>query len=277
MVNLNFKALDWKNIGIGLLGTTIVTAGVFGITSFSKDASSKEKAEKTQISKSVTDVKKADNKPRCEIPAAKADKEVYLTFDDGPSIYTEKLINELEKEKIKGTFFVIGSNVNLHKDALKKLADSCNPIGMHSMTHDQRKLYNAQNPGFVGEMQQLQKILKDDFKYETNFARAPYGSTYAKPNVIENLKKNNIKLWDWTVDSMDWKHSNSPNAIFNNIKNQIEKHGNSKQEVILMHEKPGTVAALPQIIKYLREKGYTFKVYDSKNHIPVNFKNDPQL
>ncbi len=74
-----------------------------------------------------------------------------------------------------------------------------------------------------------------------------------------------IKVWDWTIDSNDWKLKDNPTQIIEDV------------EVVLMHEKAQTLQALPEIIKFYKEKGYEFGVYNDADHFRLNFQKDQRL
>ncbi|MDR4369453.1 polysaccharide deacetylase, partial [Bacillus cereus] len=82
-----------------------------------------------------------------------------------------------------------------------------------------------------------------------------------------------IKVWDWTIDSNDWKLKGNPQQIIENVKRTTTED----VEVVLMHEKPQTLQALPEIIKFYKEKGYEFGVYNEADHFQLNFQKDQRL
>ncbi|MCZ4148330.1 peptidoglycan-N-acetylglucosamine deacetylase, partial [Escherichia coli] len=81
-------------------------------------------------------------------------KVVYITFDDGPSEYTDTLLNILKQHEAKATVFMIGSQLNQHKTAVKRLVEEGSYPGLHSMTHNYKKLYKSgSSANFVKEFQ----------------------------------------------------------------------------------------------------------------------------
>lgn len=76
--------------------------------------------------------------------------------------------------------------------------------------------------------------------------------------------------WDWTIDSMDWKYRNSQyvTAVLQQLEN-MEHSSSSRPNVILMHDLPATVNALPVLINKLKEKGYSFGVLED-TMVPVH-------
>ncbi|WP_245954501.1 polysaccharide deacetylase family protein [Fontibacillus phaseoli] len=204
-----------------------------------------------------------------------AQKVIYLTFDDGPGKYTDQIVSILNKNGIHGTFFMIGNQVSGNEKAIKTAAENGNYIGLHSMTHDKKKLYRSSGSArFIKEFKQEQEIIQKITGTTPWLIRAPYGS---KPEInnkfLNDIAAAKFKMWDWTVDSKDWNYPGKPERIIQEIKRQVHRD----TEVILMHEKSQTVQALPGIIKYLKKKGYSFAVYKPDQHFPVNFAKDERL
>ncbi|WP_088040610.1 polysaccharide deacetylase family protein [Bacillus sp. EAC] len=199
-------------------------------------------------------------------------KVVYLTFDDGPSALTNQILEVLKNEKVHATFFMIGKNLNEHRDVVKRAVQDGNYIGAHSMTHNYDRLYKQGL--FVSEMQQTLSIINKLTGENTRLVRAPYGS---RPSMSQKLRNDSVnaglKIWDWNVDTNDWKNTANPSNILNEVKKQTTKN----KEVILLHEKQTTLEALPEIISFLKAKGYALKVYNPNEHFQLNFWNDRRL
>jgi len=237
---------------------------------FSHKAKASQKTQVISVSKiNLTTTKK----PLITTYNGKTQKVVYLTFDDGVSPkYEKEILNILEKNNIKATFFVIGSTLKEHPQYIKNLLQMGEYVGMHSMTHDYKHLYIEGQ--YTEEMLQEQKILKGITGKTIHLTRPPYGS---KPGITleerNQLAAAGLKMWDWTIDSYDWNLPHNPKQIINNVL----KHAKANVEVVLMHEKKQTVEALPSIINGLKAKGYTFKVYNEDQHFPLNFWHDGRL
>lgn len=215
------------------------------------------------------------DKPAVKTDKAASRKIIYLTFDDGPSKYTNQIVDILDQNGIHATFFMIGSQLNGNEKAVKNAADHGNYVGLHSMTHDKKKLYQSGNSAkFIKEFKQEQALVKKITGTTPWLIRAPYGS---KPEIGEKFRDDiaaaKFKMWDWTVDSKDWSYTGKPDRIIKEVKRQVHRD----TEVILMHEKSQTVQALPEIIDYLQKKGYSFAVYKPAQHFPVNFAKDERL
>lgn len=205
-------------------------------------------------------------------------KIAYLTFDDGPGVYTSQLLDILKKYQVKATFFILGTNAYKYSDAIKREKTEGHYIGMHGMTHDYRQLYKEGK--FVQEMVQDQKIIKELTGVQSHLVRPPYGSM---PGLNSTLRDQTVaaqlKVWDWNIDSLDWKYNHSPlDQSVPAIVNTIVSQANENREVILLHDiHQQSVEAVPSIIEKLREKGYDFEAYDEQEHFNLNFWKDSRL
>ncbi|PFM38941.1 polysaccharide deacetylase family protein [Bacillus cereus] len=214
-----------------------------------------------------TKQKRPDGKP--------VGKVVYLTFDDGPSTLTGQFLDVLKEDNVKSTFFMQGSNLQNTslQENVKRAIKEGHYIGAHSMTHNSNKLYK--NGQFVPEMKETLALIHEITGTNPKLVRPPYGSAPGlKSEEIRNqIVESGIKVWDWTIDSHDWELKDNPTQIAENVKKQTTKD----IEVVLMHEKPQTLQALPEIIKFYKEKGYEFGVYNDADHFHLNFQKDQRL
>lgn len=205
---------------------------------------------------------------------------VYLTFDDGPNKHTLTNVATLQKYNVKGTFFFLGNTMKSQKQIVKDTATAGHYIASHSMTHDKKLVYkNTQS--FIDEIKESLMIIDGLTTQQTKLIRAPYGS---KPDVTgamkDELARFGYKLWDWNVDSEDWRHNVQQTAtIRTNIQNGVRSSyaSGNRDIVILMHDLPQTAIVLPSIIEWLQKEGYTIKRYDPSNHVMRNFHNDSRL
>lgn len=199
-------------------------------------------------------------------------KVVYLTIDDGPSLYTKDLIAILDQFEIPATHFLIGNNIKKYPDMAKEYVNRGDYIGMHSMSHDYNRLYKKGK--IVEEVMETQQLIKEQVNILPTLFRCPYGSS---PGLNKKLRDQaahaGLKMWDWTIDSKDWKLQENPSKI----KGEILKQLNGSEEIILIHEKKGTIEALPGIIKSIKEAGYEFERYEESKHFPANFHKDKRL
>jgi len=195
-------------------------------------------------------------------------KYAFLTFDDGPSPYTQGILNVLDEKNAPGIFFVIGNNIERRSDSaqlLNQILDDGHYIGLHTMTHDYTTLYVGEGAParFVDEMLELNElvatIITEDFS--TSLCRAAYGmSTTFTPEHHIAVEEAGLYCVDWNIDSRDWQQRTAY-LVYQNVTSQIETQGFPDELVILFHEFSWTIEALPGIIDYLRYHGYTIIAY----------------
>ncbi len=206
---------------------------------------------------------------------AENDKIAYLTFDDGPSLNTNKILTILGDNDIKATFFLVGNNIEIYPPAiLLEILSRNHYIGLHSMTHIYKKLYTGKNASenFVNEMLEEQNLIYAMTGYKTSLVRPPFsGGNKLTDQHINSLLKYDFKVWDWNVDTKDWNCS-SVSQVLKNIQFDLKLQHYPDRIVVLMHEKKISVKALPSVIMLLKRYGYRFEVYDPDNHFPINFR-----
>jgi len=209
-------------------------------------------------------------------------KTVYLTFDDGPSQNTAKILDILKEQQVPGTFFVLGTSINSRSDSkalLNRIKNEGHYIGLHSMTHDKAILYQGTNAPtkFLAEMKELQTLVKNKTGYKTYLYRPPYGTVgnFTKAHITK-MKASDFNAWDWNVDSNDWS-ATTTQQVLDNVKSGLKLRQNADVIVILFHEKDITVQALPKVIAHLKAEGYQFGVYDPNNHRQMNLIYEPGL
>ena len=203
-------------------------------------------------------------------------KYVFLTFDDGPSNSTEKILNILEEKGVHATFFVLGSSIekdSKRQEYLKEELKGGNAIANHSYSHDFKKLYPGNKLDinyFMEEFNKtnsiMQSILGEEF--DCRILRMPggYGSRkyYKDPSLKEFdkiLEEKGIVNVDW--NALDGDAEGKPYST-EEMLNYVKKTSKGKNHVvILMHDAAGkekTVEILPEIIDYYKNEGYEFKV-----------------
>lgn len=188
-------------------------------------------------------------------------KRVYLTFDDGPSSNTEKILDILDKYGVKGTFFVVGRLSDTTTPMYKRIVDDGHAIGMHSYTHKYSEIY-ASKEAFVYDVEKIQSLIYEQTGVFSKLYRFPGGSsnTVSRTDIsllAEELNKRDIKYFDWNVVSGD--ASSTYGLPKEDIVRKCTQGALSEENaVILMHdlpEKATTVEALPEIIEYFQSIG----------------------
>lgn len=184
-------------------------------------------------------------------------KFIALTFDDGPSIYTKKIIDILKKNNCNATFFVLGNKVEIYQDVLKESLKNGNEIGNHSYSH--KWLIKLNKNELEKQIYKTQEIIKKTTGYTPTLLRPTYGS------VNNNIKKlTDFKITLWNVDTLDWKYKSVNRIVNRAVKNP--KDGN----IILMHDiHERTVKAVEKIIPMLKEDGYDLVTVSELRDIQV--------
>lgn len=193
---------------------------------------------------------------------------VYLTFDDGPSPYTDEILDILASYDVKATFFVCGKSG--YDDMYKRIVDEGHTIGMHSFSHDYKLLYESLD-SFQTDLHKIQNYIFDVTGVWTTYYRFPGGSSNTASQVpmselIGYLDRNNITYFDWNVYGGD---NIASDIIVSNVTSNISGHENC---MILLHDagdKEETVEALPKIIEYVQSLPNTVIVPVTESTVPV--------
>lgn len=189
-------------------------------------------------------------------------KKVYLTFDDGPSLNTEEILDILAKDNIKATFFVIGQTDEHSKKMYERIYKEGHTLAMHSYTHQYQKIYKSVN-AYKNDMTKLSDLLFEVTGQRPKFIRFPGGSSNTVSGVgmdaiIRYTKKVGYVYYDWNVINGDATGQKLTNQqMINNVISGVELYENS---VVLMHDCAGkqqTVETLPKIINKLKEMDVT--------------------
>ncbi|MEK4146860.1 polysaccharide deacetylase family protein [Robertmurraya sp. FSL W8-0741] len=197
-------------------------------------------------------------------------KVVYLTFDDGPhSTASEKILNLLNQYHAKATYFMLKPNIEQNPHIVKKVAESGHSIGAHGVTHDVSKIYHSPE-NFASEMNETLDAIFDKSNLNSRLIRAPYGSKpYITSPFREVIERDHFILWDWNIDSEDWKMPRG--EYVNNVIQQVNQYVGKRPLVVLMHEKPTTANHLEELLSYFHENGYEMKAIDESMK-PIQFK-----
>lgn len=199
-------------------------------------------------------------------------RRVYLTFDDGPSINTDRILDILAQYGVKATFFVVGKNG--YTEQYQRIVEEGHTLGMHSYSHRYSEIY-ASLDAYKEDLTKLHDFLYELTGEDCNIVRFPGGSsnTISKVDMqelIHYLNQENMVYFDWNVSSGDASgESKNADQIVNNVLNQIDKYNNV---VILFHDAAGkgtTVDALSEIIEKILESDNTVILPISEDTIKV--------
>ena len=196
------------------------------------------------------------------------EKTIYLTFDDGPGLHTATLLNILKKHGVKATFFVVGERQR--KDLIKRAFEEGHSIGVHTYTHNYKKIY-ANEKAFFADFLATEEVIHELTGEYTTIFRFPGGSgnsvSYHNRGIMTRLAKimedMGYRYFDWNVSASDakghadWKASRYNGILMGNLK----KDGSPT--VILQHDlNVESIRALEYFIPWALEKGYTFLPLD---------------
>ena len=190
--------------------------------------------------------------PVQKAPPKKKKKKVALTFDDGPSDYTYKVLDVLKKYKVKATFCIVGNNVTNYPLTTARIADEGHRLCNHGFTH--ADLTTLTEDQVKAEITQGQTALTDATGVTPKVIRFPYGAS--NPMVRKVAKDLHLRSVGWDVDPEDWRNPTAKTITARILKKT------SSGDVVLLHDGGGdrtrTVASLKGTITKLKKKGYTF-------------------
>ncbi|CAI6059649.1 polysaccharide deacetylase family protein [Cohnella sp. JJ-181] len=177
--------------------------------------------------------------------------EVALTFDDGPSPLTKKIVDILAEQKIAATFLFVGQNAKRHPEGVVYAHEHGMAIGNHSWDHSVLTKASAKDQSKNLSMtSSLLESLTDD---PVTLFRPPYGAV--DEALVSAARKQRMKTLLWNRDPEDWNAKKAEDII--RYFREVEASGG----VYVMHEDQHTVEALPAIIKYLKEKDLKFVIF----------------
>ncbi|MBR4725176.1 MAG: polysaccharide deacetylase family protein [Lachnospiraceae bacterium] len=169
---------------------------------------------------------------------------IALSFDDGPSIYTERIIAALEENNAEATFFMVGYNVKNYKDVVKLVYDAGMEIGNH--TSDHKKLTDQSKETIRSQVFDNEDLINSIVPVGRIIVRPPYGSHNSTVRSIVQRP-----MFNWSVDSLDWKTRNADSIVA-----QIKQDARDGY-IVLMHDLYETTAeAAERIIPWLIDQGY---------------------
>ena len=179
--------------------------------------------------------------------------QIALTFDDGPHpYYTPQVLAILQKYGVKATFFCIGQSVAAYPDIVKEAHAAGHVIANHSWSHPNMALFSRSR--IVSELTRTSKVIEQVIGVRPIFFRPPYGAFSTQ--VLKQADCLGLKTVIWNIRATDWAKPGI-DVIANRILSRSVYGG-----IILLHDSGGdrsqTVAALPDIIVGLQQRGFTF-------------------
>jgi peptidoglycan/xylan/chitin deacetylase (PgdA/CDA1 family) len=183
------------------------------------------------------------------------EKVIYLTFDDGPHpTITPFVLDELKKYNAKATFFCIGKNVAEHNIVYRRITTEDHTIGNH--THNHLNGWKTKDEVYLQNVTEAAKLIN------SNLFRPPYGKI--KQSQLKQLSTHpfNMKAIMWSVLSGDFDRKLSPEKCLQHVLKNT-----TSGSIIVFHDSEKAFErleyALPRVLKYFSEKGYTFEKIDA--------------
>ena len=197
------------------------------------------------------------------------EKQVFLTFDDGPSKdVTPQILDILKENDVKATFFVLGARVDLYPETLKRAFDEGHYIANHGYSHKYSKIYESKDTVFQ-EYVECENSIRNALnlpEYNSYLFRFPGGSSggaYSKikAEARDHFRSYGIAFTNWNCLTGDAEGKETKEECIQEV---INTKGDKNSIILLMHdsnEKTQTVEALPEVIKIFKDEGYTFKTF----------------
>jgi peptidoglycan/xylan/chitin deacetylase (PgdA/CDA1 family) len=240
------------------------------VPSDSQDSESDETEEETGSA--------SYQKEYTELYVSKSDKSsgriVHLTFDDGPSQNTPKVLDILDEYGIKATFFVVYNDEEPYCDYYKEIVDRGHTLAIHTASHNYKQVY-ASVDAYLEDFYKIYSYVYEKTGVRPTLFRYPGGSTNclsysAGSAIMEEMDRRGFTYFDWNVSSGDGGNQATRSTIYDWV---TTKALSLNESVVLMHDAAGkgeTVAALPSVIEKLLAEGCTFAPLTSAVE-PVQF------
>lgn len=176
-------------------------------------------------------------------------KELYLTFDDGPTPeITEWTLEMLDQYSAKATFFCIGKNVESHPKIYNAILSNGHAVGNH--THNHVKGWKTPHDIYIEDVKEASKHIT------SSLFRPPYGKLTPKQG--KTLMANGFEIVMWDVLSLDWDVSISPENCLEKVLSK-----SNKGSIVVFHDSvkasKNMQYVLPRVLNHFTEKGYSFK------------------
>ncbi len=189
-------------------------------------------------------------------------KTVYLTFDDGPSDLTPKVLDVLDRYNAKATFFVVYTEDAQYTKYLQEIVDRGHTLAIHSYTHKYNVIYQSQE-AYLNDLSKVFDWVYDNTGVRPSLYRFPGGSTRAGYQLVNGvnpeLTRRGFTYYDWNVSSGDGSNLTTAENEIENVCNNVKLYDTP---VVLMHDGAGkteTLKALPTILEKLSKEGCDFK------------------
>jgi len=188
----------------------------------------------------------------------RAPRNLYLTFDDGPTPgVTDRVLDALDRVGGKATFFVVGEQARRHPELLRDIHRRGHTIGNH--THRHRHGYRTPSADYLADVQRAQAALADLLGEAPRLFRPPYGRLRSRD---ARQLRSEFQIVMWEVLAYDWRKDLGPERVVQNV----TRHARPGSIVVLHDSEKAAsnlLVALPEILEYFEGQRYNF---DSINH-----------
>ena len=204
-------------------------------------------------------------------------KKVYLTFDDGPSIYTDDILDILDEKNVKATFFVVYTEKQELWDEYSRIADEGHTLAMHSYTHVYEDIYSSRE-AFENDVTMIHDFLYEQTGVDCTYYRFPGGSSNSVSSVeiqdlMGYLDEMGYTYYDWNALSEDSVNIYlTADELNDNVMSYVRN--NQGDSIVLLHDlenNPATMQGLPDLIDMLIEEGYEICPIDDDT-VPVQHR-----
>lgn len=200
------------------------------------------------------------------------EKKIYLTFDDGPSQYTMGNLYYLKQRGVKATFFVVPNRSPECAQLLKAIVADGHAIGVHSATHEYKKIY-ASVDAFLDDFYEAWDIIRDATGVETQIFRFPGGSNNdfnvdTREEIIAEMTRRGFRYFDWNVQSNDILSETTWTDMWNSIPRDVK---GKYRSIVLFHDTSQKAnLIIDDIIPLLKNEGYEFDKINNDT-MPIQF------
>jgi peptidoglycan/xylan/chitin deacetylase (PgdA/CDA1 family) len=184
---------------------------------------------------------------------------VYLTFDDGPSGFTQQMLDVLARYDAEGTFFVLGKQAQAKPDLIRAEAQGGHYVANHTYSHS--SLEGISEADFIQEIENTRQAILDaaldlfTLDKDVRYLRPPYGATDANTRQYAAEQGYAVVLWD--IDPQDWRRPGAK-VVADHVIRSVYPGA-----IVLMHDGGGdraqTVQALETVLRELSAQGYAFR------------------
>lgn len=195
-------------------------------------------------------------------------KVIYLTFDDGPSPHTDRLLDVLAQYNVKATFFVVKTGM---VGKIERIAKEGHTVAIHTMSHRYQQIY-AGDEAYFADLYGMQEVIEKYTGQKPTIVRFPGGSSnttsklYSKgimSRLTAKLPELGFRYFDWNVDSRDAGGAKTSWQVFNNV---VAGIGDKEHSIVLQHDiKDFSVDAVERIIVWGLTNGYRFAALDQNS------------